>query len=645
MLFLFICAKANVTMPGIFGNNMVLQRDSQIPVWGWAKPNESIVVSLHKQKKTVKADKNGNWIVKLSPEIAGGPFSLTVKGKNVITFSNVLIGEVWVCSGQSNMEWPLNSVINAEQEIAETNNPQIRHFTVTKAVSSTPLKDIKGGNWQLADQKNAGNFSAVAYFFAKKLYQELKVPIGLINTSWGGTHIETWTSRQAFESANEFKSMIATVPLVNMDSVTKVGAIKLKNDIQKWRTETLPKDLLNTWNQQAFDDSKWNKLHAPDVWESLGLNGLDGVILFRKSFIIDADNAGKPAVLQLAQIDDSDITYINGIKIGETEGYNITRKYTVPAGILKAGNNVIAVRIKDDGGGGGFYGDSPMQIATDNQVQSLAGDWLYKFESINQSEYIFEANPNQYPTLLYNAMLHPLIPFAIQGAIWYQGESNAGRAWQYRKAFPLMINDWRKQWKQGDFPFYFVQLASFDAGGSTNKNSGYKWAELREAQTLTLSLPNTGMAVTTDIGEAKDIHPRNKKDVGYRLAVSALSNTYKKNVVGSGPMYKSMKTEGNKIIISFSNIDSGLKIKDKYGYIKGFEVANSDKKYCFAKAYIQGNNIIVQSDAVVAPVAVRFGWFDELSENNLFNKEGLPAVPFATDNWERVTEYEKFKIE
>jgi sialate O-acetylesterase len=644
LLFVFIRANANVTMPGIFGSNMVLQRNQPIPVWGWAKPNETIVVTLNKQKKTVKADQNGDWMVKLSPESAGGPFSLTIKGNNTIAFSNVLIGEVWVCSGQSNMEWSLSVANNAEQEIAAANYPQIRHFTVAKAVSSVPLKDVRGGSWEIAEPANAGRFSAVAYFFARKLYQELKVPIGLVNTSWGGTHVETWTSREAFQGSEEFKSMIASVPLVNMDSLEKVQSANHKKALEQWKTELLPPNLLSSWNQLAFDDSQWKKLKAPGLWESQGLNGLDGVFLFRKSFNVEADKAGLSAVLELAKIDDNDVTYVNGVKVGATDGYNTTRKYIIPAGILKAGKNVIAVRVVDTGGGGGFHGDAPMSISAGSQAQSLTGEWAYKIESINTSSSAYDFNPNQYPSLLYNAMLYPIIPFAIQGAIWYQGESNAGRAWQYRKAFPLMITDWRKQWKQGDFPFYFVQLASFDAGGSKDKNAGYQWAELREAQTLTLSLPNTGMAVTSDVGEANDIHPRNKQDVGLRLALAALSKTYKKNVVGNGPMYQAMKTEGNQAIISFSNIGTGLMTKDKYGYLRGFEIAGADQQYHYAKAYIKGNQVVVYSDDVQAPVAVRFGWYDEISDNNLFNKEGLPAVPFRTDNWERVTKSQKFEI-
>ncbi|HEY0054290.1 MAG TPA: sialate O-acetylesterase [Pedobacter sp.] len=642
-LCLFISAKANVIMPGIFGNDMVLQRNKPIPVWGWAKANEAIRVSLNKQIKTVRADKSGNWMVELSPENAGGPFSLTVRGNNAITFSDVLIGEVWICSGQSNMEWPLTLVNNADLEISEANYPQIRHFAVTKDVSIMPKKDIAGGSWQKAEPKNAGNFSAVAYFFARKLHQELKVPIGLINASWGGTHVETWTSNKAFHGSEEFKSMIASIPLSSLDSLDKAKSAKRIMDRKRWKSEILTANLLSSWNKPDFDDSKWNKLNAPGMWEDQGIEGVDGVLLFRKSFNLDASDAGKAAVLELAKIDDDDITYINGIEVGRTDGYNFPRKYMVPAGIVKAGNNVVAVRLKDTKGGGGFYGELPMQITVNGHVQPLSGEWLYSFEAISEISPVYNFHPNEYPSLLHNAMVHPLIPFAIQGVIWYQGENNASRAWQYRTAFPLMITDWRKQWKQGDFPFYFVQLASYDAGGSGDKNLGYHWAELREAQTLTLSLPNTGMAVTSDIGEAKDVHPRNKQDVGLRLALAALSNTYKKNVVGSGPMYQSMKTERNKVIISFSNMGTGLMTKDEYGYLKGFEIAGTDQKYYYAKAYIKGDKVIVYSDDIPNPVAVRFGWYDEISDNNLFNKEGLPAVPFRTDNWEWVTAANKFK--
>lgn len=645
LLLIFTNVEAHVTMPKIFGNNMVIQRNQQIPIWGWATPNEKIVVSLNKQNKLVKADKNGDWMVNLMPESGGGPFILTIEGKNIITFSNVLIGEVWICSGQSNMEWPLEMVINADKEIAEANYPQIRHFTVEKAVSSVPLKDIKGGSWELTEPDNAAHFSAVAYFYARKLYKELNVPIGVINSSWGGSHVETWTSRTAFERSNEFKNMISLMPLVNMDSVTNLEIENVKLNLLKWSKEVLPQNVLKDWTKLTFDDSEWKTLQAPGTWEEQGLNGLDGVLLFRKYFTVSAENAGKSAILELAKIDDNDITYVNGIKVGETNKYDSSRKYEVPKGILKAGKNVVSVRVTDTGGGGGFYSNAAMQITVLNEQQSLSGEWRYGFESINKDIPNLGINPNQYPTLLYNAMISPLIPFSIKGVIWYQGESNTGRAWQYRTAFPLMITDWRNQWGQGDFPFYYVQLASFDSGGSVEKDAGYKWAELRDAQTQTLSLPNTGMAVTTDIGDANDIHPRNKQDVGLRLALIALNKTYDRNLVSNGPIFSSMKIDDNKVIISYNNVGSGLITTDKYGYLKGFEIAGKDKSYRYAKAYIKGDQVIVYSDHVINPIAVRFGWFDEVSDNNLFNKEGLPAAPFATDSWERVTFLEKFKFE
>ncbi|MEP7319357.1 MAG: sialate O-acetylesterase, partial [Panacibacter sp.] len=330
------------------------------------------------------------------------------------------------------------------------------------------------------------------------------------------------------------------------------------------------------------------------------------------------------------------------IKVGSTNAYNAERKYTIPAGILKEGRNVIAVRVEDTGGGGGVYGEAgDLKITIENKSSPLAGDWLFKVESLAKAN--ASVGPNDYPTLLFNAMLNPLIPYAIEGAIWYQGESNAGRAYQYRKAFPLMITDWRNHWKQGDFPFYFVQLASFNSANGNSKN-GSTWGELREAQTMTLSLPNTGMAVTTDIGTSNDIHPRNKQDVGKRLAAVALHNVYEKNNVYSGPMYQSMKVEGNKIILSFTNIGSGLMAKDKYGYLKGFEIAGSDQQFHYAKALIEGHHVIVFSDEVSNPVAVHFGWMDDAGEDNFFNKEGFPASPFRTDKWKGITEANKFSF-
>lgn len=633
---------ANITLPKIFSDNMVLQRNKPIPVWGWAAANEKVTIQFNKQVKTARADKTGQWKLALDPEQAGGPFQLIVKGKNTITISNILVGEVWICSGQSNMEWPVSSSNNKEEEIKNANFPLIRHFLVPKTVAATPLKDLTGGAWEICSPQTVANFTAVGYFFARDLYQQLNIPIGLINTSWGGTMVETWTSKEAFQNSEEFKTLFDnTRDIGDLDAFLKQKSQQLTRKIEAQQGPLNPAAANGNWQLADFDDAGWAHMKLPGVWESQGFEDLDGVVWFRKTITINSADAGKAATLELAKIDDMDETFVNGTKIGSMTQWDQDRRYTIPAGILKAGKNTIAIRVTDGMGGGGIYGDAAnMKLTIGNTPQSLAGDWLYRVEAIHLSNL---GNPNQYPTLLFNGMVNPLIPYAIQGAIWYQGESNAGRAYQYRKAFPLMINDWRKRWNQGDFPFYFVQLASFNAGnGDTQKGS--TWAELREAQTATLSLPNTGMAVTIDIGDSKDIHPRNKQDVGKRLAAIALSNLYQQKGEWSGPVYQSMKTAGNKIELSFTHAGNGFMVKDKYGYIKGFEIAGADQKFYFAQAQVAGDKLIIYSDKVPAPIAVRYAWADDMPEANLYNKEGFPAVPFRTDNWKGITEAVKYEI-
>lgn len=643
--FLICCSlHAGVTLPKIFSDNMVLQRNKTIPVWGWANANEKITVQFDHQTKKTKADKNGKWMVKLDNESAGGPYQLIVKGKNTITINDVLVGEVWICSGQSNMEMPIEGwgqINNYQEEIANANYPMIRHFKVPNQVSSIPLTDVSGGSWKICSPATAGDFSAVAYFFGRELYNKLKVPIGLLNTSWGGTIVETWTSRKAFENSDEFKNMIAGMPSLNLDSLAKERSAETLKRVEALQGSLNAIDA-STWKDLNTDDSNWPQMQLPNLWESQQIGDMDGIVWFRKTINISAEGAGKTATLFLSMIDDNDITYLNGVKVGSTDGYNVKREYTIPANILKEGKNVIAVRVEDTGGGGGIYGDSAdMKLSLGNNVIALSGKWNFKVEKIAGGS--VSIGPNSYPTLLFNAMVNPLIPFAMEGVIWYQGESNAGRAYQYSKAFPLMINDWRSRWNEGDFPFYFVQLASFNAANGDSKN-GSSWAELRESQTKTLSLPNTGMAVTTDIGNPTNIHPKDKQDVGKRLAAIAFHNVYGENNVYSGPMYQSMKINGNKIVISFTHTGSGLMVKDKYGYLTGFEIAGADKKFHYAKAYMDGSNVVVYSDDVPDPVAVHYGWADDAGEANLFNKEGFPASPFRTDEWKGITDGIKYVI-
>lgn len=646
--FLLLCihVNANVQLPKFFSNNMVLQRNHTIPVWGWAAKNEKITLTIHNQTKSTKADNLGKWRIELAEEQAGGPYTLTVKAKNTINITNVLFGDVWICSGQSNMEMKIGAwgfINNYKQEIANANYANIRHFEVKRAVATNPQSDVEGGLWEVCSPQTAANFSAVAYFFARKLTQELNVPIGIINTSWGGTHVETWTSKGAFENSDEFKQMISKMPSLDVNEMMR---LKKENFDKKFKgiQQTLETDKLeiDKWQLPNYDDSKWVKFNAPMRWEEQGLADFDGEICFRKTVEISKKNALREAILVLGTIDDNDETYINGIKIGETKSYNQLRVYEVAAGILKQGKNVIVVKIADTGGGGGFYGDADlMKLTFGDTTQTLAGEWLYKIMSITPPTLTLD--PNNFPTLLFNGMINPLIPYAIKGAIWYQGEGNVSRAFDYRKAFPLMITDWRTKWKQGNFPFYFVQLATFNENNG-NSNKGSAWAELRESQTLALKLPNTGMAITTDIGDAKDIHPKNKQDVGLRLAQIALNKTYKKDNIYTGPVFSSYKINGNKVELSFTNIGTGLTTSDKYGYIKGFEIAGANKKFKYANAIIEGDKVVLFQKEIEKPVAVRFSWADDATESNLFNKEGFPAAPFRTDNWPSITEGVKYEI-
>ena len=632
---------ANVTLPKIFGDNMVLQRNKPIPIWGWADAGEKITIRFDHQTKTFTADKNGNWKINLDKEQAGGPFKLVITANNTVTFKNVLVGEVWICSGQSNMEMPIEGwgkVNNYEQEIATANYPAIRHIKIPNTVNTKPQRDISQGDWKVCSPATAGDFTAAGYFFARELYNQMKIPIGLINSSWGGTHVETWTSRDAFEHSDEFKNMIAHMPLLDLDSLAKVRKEAFIKKIDSLQGSLPAVKEAESWKLPGLDDSKWPQMQLPSLWEQKQLVDLDGVVWFRKAVELSADDAGKEATLELAMIDDSDVTYVNGTRIGGINSYNTRRKYQLSAGILKAGKNVIAVRVEDYGGGGGIYGDSSaMKLTLASDVVTLAGNWTFRVEESYGGGN--SVGPNSYPTLLFNAMINPLIPYAFEGVIWYQGEANADRAYQYRKAFPLMITDWRKHWGSGDFPFYFVQLASYEASNG-NSAKGSSWAELREAQTMTLSLPNTGMAVTTDIGNSADIHPKNKQDVGKRLAAIALRNVYKKDIVCSGPMYQSMKVEGTSIVINFTNTGSGLMVKN--GPLKGFEIAGLGGQFFPAVANIEGDHVLVHSEQINHPVAVRFGWMDDAGEDNLFNKEGFPASPFRTDKWKGVTEGVKF---
>jgi sialate O-acetylesterase len=628
---------AQVNVPTYFSNNMVLQKGMAIPVWGWATPGEKVTVTIDQSSMSTTADKEGKWNVKLPAMNYGGPYQLTIQGKTNLSFENVMIGEVWVCSGQSNMEFQLITSKNGEAEVAASNYPNIRLFTVKKTISHQQQEKLQDGEWSQCSPATSSNFSAVGYFFGRELHQKLNVAIGLINSSWGGTIAETWTSEQTIGQNPDFTNQLAQLKKINLDDYAKSVENEVKQRVGE--TSTIDKGMKNgqaLWAAPAYNDAAWKTMELPGYIESNGLQGVDGIVWFRKEITLSADEAKQKSTLYLAKINDSDSTYINGVLIGSTRlQAEKSRVYSIDASLLKPGKNIITVRIEDIGGMGGVYGNpATLYLQSGDHNISLVGSWKYKVGIVKFNAVL---SPNSYPTLLYNAMIHPLVPFAIKGAIWYQGESNAERAKQYRRVFPDLIKDWRAHWNQGDFPFLFVQLANFKKQDSIPVESD--WAELREAQTMTLALPNTGMAVTTDVGEALDIHPKNKQTVGLRLALAGLKVAYQKDIVYTGPVYQSMNVEGNKVTLTFDQIGSGIKIKDKYGYLKGFAIAGEDHQFHWATGKITGiNTLQISSSEVQYPVAVRYAWSNNPEDANLYNSADLPASSFRTDSWKGITQ-------
>ncbi len=635
---------AEIRLPKIFSDHMIFQRNEKIHVWGHADAGERVRVTFDDHTLRAKADKQGKWEVFFPPEKAGGPYDLSVRGnKNTVTFSDILVGDIWVCSGQSNMEFPVERSLNGQEEVSRADYPQIRIFNVGKKIATMPREDVVSGEWQVCSPDNIIGFSAVGYFFGRYLHQNLDIPVGLIGSNWGGTVIETWISKEGLSGEPVLGKPAEQVPTLDLEEVKNgKDAAHAKWIIQFSEKDLGRKEGKYIWSSPGMDYSAWQTIRVPQAWEETGiktLEGLDGVVWFVKKFRVDEKQAGKSALLSLGPIDDSDISWLNGDKVGETYNiYNQDRKYKIPAGVLKPGENVLVVRVEDYRGYGGLYGvPQQLYLETAGRKIPLDGEWKYRIGMQTDSPdpgQVF--GPNSLPTLLYNGMIAPLIPLPIKGVIWYQGESNASRAYQYRDLFKRLIKDWRIKWGGGDFPFLWVQLANFMKPVEQPRES--EWAELREAQDMALSLPKTGQACSIDIGNPDDIHPKNKQEVGRRLGLAAMKVAYGRDILFTGPRYKSMEVRDGAVYITFEYTGDGLKVKDKYGCVKGFTIAGKDHKFYWARAeIIDPVTVKVWSEQVPVPVAVRYAWANNPDQADLYNNENLPACPFRTDAWNGMT--------
>ncbi|MNK18042.1 Glycosyl hydrolases family 2, sugar binding domain [compost metagenome] len=633
-------AVANIRIPKIFTTGMVLQEGRENPIWGWADEGESIEITFAGKNIRAKAGKDGKWKAALPVMPYGGPHTLLLVGKNTIELKDILIGEVWFCSGQSNMEMSVANALNAKEEVSLANYPEIRMFTVPHAVSQTPNEDVEKGQWLKCSPAVIARFSAVGYYFGRDLHQKLNVPIGLVLSAWGGTVAESWTSPETIQQDPDFKDRLAKLSSYTPESYKTEKLLQ----IQKMTGTDFPvKDegLVNevaVYAKNDFDDTAWKNIPIPGFWEAKGFYGLDGIAWYRKELILSKNDIAGDMEIHLGRVENSDIAWINGVRL-EAAGTNKNRVYTIAANLLKEGENVFSVRVKNDQGSGGIVGgaEGKIYLKTKSERKDISEDWKFKMSEVFDGVLSLKnVGPNDFPTLLFNGMVNPIVNYGIKGVIWYQGENNAPRAKQYHRIFPNLIADWRSKWGQGDFPFLFVSLANYKK--PETKPTPSTWAELREAQASALKLPNTGMALAIDLGEVNDIHPKNKQDVGKRLAANALKVAYNKDVIASGPTYKEMSVNGNVVKVSFSNISKGLKSKDGGNSITGFSLAGEDKKFYFAKAELQKDNtILISTDDVKNPVAIRYAWADNPGELNLYNTEDLPATPFRTDTWPGVT--------
>lgn len=637
VLFLFVSfsVSGNVTLPFMVSDGMVLQRESKIKIWGWASPGEKVRIKFNSKTFNTTGDAEGSWMITMPPLKAGGPYNMEIKGNNTIIITDILIGDVWFCSGQSNMVLNMERVKERyPEDIANADYPEIRNFFIpTSSDALSVHKDLPAGKWIKASPENVLSFGAATYFFARSIYNEYKIPVGIINSSVGGTPIEAWISEEGFKDFPLITGRISKLrdtsylnPILRASHRRQQTPVRQFRDVDKGMTESKP------WFDISYNPEGWHKFWLPGYWEDQGVKGLHGVVWFRKEIIVPETMTGKPAKLFLGRIVDADNVYVNGTLTGNTTYQYPPRRYNLKPDLLKPGKNIIVVRVTNNSGKGGFVPDKPYFLVAGNDSIDLRGEWLYKAGQVFRPVVTDPGSSQQAismqnePTGLYNTMVAPLINYQVKGILWYQGETNSNRPQEYGKLLPALIFDWRNKWQQGDIPFLYVQLPNFMEVQYLPSES--QWAELRYSQLKALSVPNTAMAVTIDAGEWNDIHPLNKKVVGERLALAAKKLAYgNSSIVFSGPVLKSISKEGDRLTLEFDHTGSGLIVKGG-GDLYYFSVAGADKKFSWAKAVIEGKRVVVTSDEITDPVYIRYAWADNPEGANLYNKEGLPASPF-----------------
>lgn len=614
-------------MSNMLSDGMVLQRNAKVPIWGKADAHQTIHLSFLDHTYSTITDANGMWMITLESLKPGGPFEMRIKGPEQLVIRNILVGDVWLLGGQSNMQLPVGRTLDLfEDEIKTVNEPFIRQFTVPQAHDfHSPQSMLTEGNWIEARPEDVLQFSAAGFFFAQDLYKKYGVPIGLILTAIGGTPIEAWISEETLTSYEGYNDDLELCK----DDTHVAQVMKQDEDRHNaWYQKLNENDpgLKKGWFREDYAPRGWNDFRLPNTWGGSQLESMRGSVWFRREFELPDVMAVGDARLKLGTIVDADDTYINGVLIGTTGYQYPPRRYSIPEGVLKPGKNSITVRVISTQNIGEFIQGMPYKlIAANGQEIDLTGDWSYRIGTV-----VEQLEPQTFfhykPCGLYNAMIAPLRNYNITGFLWYQGESNTESPKGYRHLFRSLVNDWRDLWKLGELPFIYTQLTNF---GDPDPGA-VNWAELREEQRRGLAVPNTAMAVTIDIGEHNDLHPQDKKTLGQRLALCAQKLAYGESLVYSGPMFTSMEIVGSTVHLQFDHCGSGLTVRGDEE-LKGFELCDSSGAFVPAQAHISGSQVIVNHAHIQQPHHVKYAWWNNPAEANLFNKEGLPASPFTTE--------------